>query len=281
MGTLYICPTPIGNLEDITLRVLRVLKEVDLIAAEDTRHTRKLLNHFEIDKKTISYHEHNKEKMGPRLIEDLLAGKDVALVSDAGMPGISDPGEDLVRLCIENHIDFYVLPGACALINAVVGSGLSTKKFSFEGFLDRNSKKRRDRLELIQNEDRTLMFYEAPHRIKDTLKDMYKVLGDRQIVVSRELTKKFEEYIRGTISQVIDIFNDREIKGEFVIVLEGLSEKVVVMDSDCVELTIEEHVVKLMEEGHSKKEAIKAVAKLRNIPKKEVYNSVLDLDSGF
>lgn len=278
MGILYICPTPIGNLEDITMRVLRVLGEVDLIAAEDTRHTRKLLNHFEISTKAISYHEHNKEKSGPKIIEDLNRGMNVALVSDAGMPGISDPGEDLVKLCIENNIEFYVLPGASAVINGLVGSGLNTRKFAFEGFLDRSSKKRRERLELIKNEDRTLVFYEAPHRIKETLKDIYKVCGDRKIAVCRELTKKYEEFIRGSISEVLEIFSSKEIRGEFVILMEGLDQKLVVVDEDLSGLTLREYVEKLMGQGLSKKDAIKKVAKSRGLQKNDVYSQCLDIE---
>lgn len=277
-GILYICPTPIGNLEDITLRVLRVLKEVSLIAAEDTRHTRRLLNHFEISNKTISYHEHNKQKVGPQLVAKLLEGENIALVSDAGMPGISDPGEDLVKLCIEENIEFFVLPGASAVINALVGSGLNTRKFAFEGFLDRNSKKRRARLELIQDEDRTIAFYEAPHRIKETLKDIGKVLGNREIAVCRELTKKYEEFIRGNVEEVIDIFNEKEIRGEFVILIAGLDEKVAKIDEAWIDLTVLEHVMMLIENGSSKKDAIKDVAKVRKIPKKDVYKECLDIE---
>lgn len=277
-GKLYICPTPIGNLEDITLRVLRVLKEVSLIAAEDTRHTRRLMNHFEISNKTISYHEHNKQKIGPQLISKLLEGEDIALVSDAGMPGISDPGEDLVKLCIEHNVEFFVLPGASAVINALVGSGLNTRKFSFEGFLDRNSKKRRARLELIQDEDRTIVFYEAPHRIKETLKDIGKVFENREIVVCRELTKKFEEFIRGSVEEVIEIFSEKEIRGEFVILIEGLEEKVMKIDETWSNLTILEHVLTLIEAGSSKKDAIKDVAKIRKIPKKDVYKECLTIE---
>lgn len=278
MGILYVCPTPIGNLEDITMRVLRILGEVDLIAAEDTRHTRKLLNHFEISTKAISYHEHNKEKSGPKIIEDLKNGLNVALVSDAGMPGISDPGEDLVKLCIEHGIEFYVLPGASAVINALVGSGLNTRKFAFEGFLDRSNKKRRERLELIKNEDRTLVFYEAPHRLKETLKDMYKVLGDRHISVCRELTKKYEEFIRGSISEVLEIFSTKEVRGEFVVLVEGLDEKIIESGEDLSHLTLKEYVEKLMGQGLSKKDAIKKVAKLRGLQKNDVYSQCLDIE---
>ena len=192
-GKLYICPTPIGNLEDITYRTLRVLNEVDLIAAEDTRHSIKLLNHFEISKPLTSYHEHNKDSKGGYLINKLLEGENVAVISDAGMPGISDPGEDIIREAIENNIEVEVLPGATAFVTALVGSGLDTRKFAFEGFLDRDKKTRREQLEDVKEESRTMIFYESPHRLKDTLKDMSKVLGNRKISINRELTKKYQE----------------------------------------------------------------------------------------
>ena len=191
-GKLYICPTPIGNLEDITYRTLRVLNEVDLIAAEDTRHSIKLLNHFEISKPLTSYFEHNKDTKGDYLINKLLEGENIALISDAGMPGISDPGEDLIKQAIEHNIEIDVLPGATAFAVALVGSGLDTHKFVFEGFLDRDKKVRRKRLEELKEEDRTMIFYESPHRLKDTLKDMLKILGNRKIAVNRELTKKYQ-----------------------------------------------------------------------------------------
>ena len=189
-GKLYICPTPIGNLEDMTYRTIRVLNEVDLIAAEDTRHSIKLLNHFEISKPLTSYHEHNKDSKGGYLINKLLDGENIALISDAGMPGISDPGEDIIKQAIENNIEIEVLPGATASITALVGSGLETGKFAFEGFLDRDKKIRRNQLEEIKEERRTIIFYESPHRLKDTLKDMLKVLGNRKIAVNREINKK-------------------------------------------------------------------------------------------
>ena len=212
-GKLYICPTPIGNLEDITYRTLRVLNEVDLIAAEDTRHSIKLLNHFDISKPLTSYHEHNKDSKGGYLINKLLDGENIALISDAGMPGISDPGEDIIKEAIENNIEVEVLPGATAFVTALVASGLNTKKFAFEGFLDRDKKTRREQLESVKEESRTMIFYESPHRIKDTLKDMSKVLGNRKISVNRELTKKYQEIIREDIDKFIEVFNEREIKG--------------------------------------------------------------------
>ena len=232
-GKLYICPTPIGNLEDMTYRTIRILNEVDLIAAEDTRHSIKLLNHFEISKPLTSYHEHNKDSKGGYLINKLLEGENIALISDAGMPGISDPGEDIIKQAIENNIEIEVLPGATASITALVGSGLETAKFAFEGFLDRDKKVRRNQLEELKEESRTIIFYESPHRLKDTLKDMLKVLGNRRIAVNREITKKYQEIIREDIETVINIFNEREVKGEFVLIVEGFKgEKTVVIIGD-------------------------------------------------
>ena len=273
---LYICPTPIGNLEDITYRTLRVLNEVDLIAAEDTRHSMKLLNHFEISKPLTSYFEHNKDTKGIYLINKLLEGENIALISDAGMPGISDPGEDLIRLAIENNIEVDVLPGASAFVIALVGSGLNTYKFAFEGFLDRDKKLRRSRLEEVKEEERTMIFYESPHRLKDTLKDMLKILGNRKISVNRELTKKYQEVIREDIETVINIFNEKEAKGEFVLIVDGFKgEKTLV--NDYSNLNEREYVEALLEDGMSKKDAIKVVCKERKLKKDFVYKQVLDL----
>lgn len=275
-GKLYICPTPIGNLEDITYRTLRVLNEVDLIAAEDTRHSVKLLNHFEISKPLTSYFEHNKDTKGIYLINKLLEGENIALISDAGMPGISDPGEDLIRLAIENNIEVDVLPGASAFVIALVGSGLNTYKFAFEGFLDRDKKLRRSRLEEVKEEERTMIFYESPHRLKDTLKDMLKILGNRKISVNRELTKKYQEVIREDIETVINIFNEKEAKGEFVLIVDGFKgEKTLV--NDYSNLNEREYVEALLEDGMSKKDAIKVVCKERKLKKDFVYKQVLDL----
>ncbi|HBT50447.1 MAG TPA: 16S rRNA (cytidine(1402)-2'-O)-methyltransferase, partial [Caldanaerobacter subterraneus] len=203
-GTLYLCPTPIGNLEDITLRVLRVLSEVDLIAAEDTRQTLKLLNHYEIKKSLVSYHEHNKVTMGPKLIEKLKSGKSIALVTDAGTPSISDPGEELVRLCIQEGIKIVPLPGPTAAITALIASGLDTSSFVFEGFLPKKSKERREKLERISREERTTILYESPYRLKETLKELKEYIGERKVVVARELTKIHEEFIRGTVEEVLE-----------------------------------------------------------------------------
>lgn len=275
-GKLYICATPIGNLEDITIRVLNALKDVDLIAAEDTRHTIKLLNHYEISKPLTSYHEHNKIKKGPQLIMKLEEGQKIALVSDAGMPGISDPGEDLIKLCIENDIEVEVLPGASAVLTALVASGLSTEKFAFEGFLDRNKKKRRERLEILGTDDRTLIFYESPHRLTDTLKDMQEIFNDRNMVIARELTKRYEEIIRGSISDIINHFKTNTPKGEFVLLVEGGSIKQR-NEKSFEDIPIEDHIVLYMDKGLSKKDAIKQVAKERNIPKREVYKYSLEI----
>lgn len=272
-GILYLCATPIGNLEDITLRCIRILKEVDVIAAEDTRHTIKLLNHFEIKKHLVSYHEHNKFEKGKDLINQMLEGKNIALVSDAGMPAISDPGEDLVKLCIENNITVVPIPGASASLSALIVSGLSTRSFCFEGFLSSNKKEKKEKLQQLAEETRTIILYESPHRIKETLTELQQYLGDRRISVSRELTKKFEETLRGSISEIHAILQQRNIKGEFVIIIEGIDIKVLI-DNESQKwhnITVEKHILMYIEQGMDKKEAIKKVAEDRNIPKKEVY----------
>lgn len=272
-GVLYLCATPIGNLEDITLRCIRTLGEVDIIAAEDTRQTVKLLNHYEIRKPLISYHEHNKVEKGLELVELLKSGKNIALVSDAGMPAISDPGEDLVRLCIDNDIEVIPLPGPSASLTALVVSGFSTVRFCFEGFLPSNKKERRERLQRLSTETRTIIIYEAPHRLLDTLSEIREQLGERRISVSREITKKFEETVRAGISEVIGIFTERTIKGEFVLIIEGMNEKELI-DIELKKwdnITIEEHLVMYLKQGLDKKEAIKKVAQDRKLPKKEIY----------
>ena len=220
-GTLYLVATPIGNLEDITIRALNVLKEVDLIAAEDTRHTLGLLNHFEISKPLISYYKQIEKAKSEMLISKLLGGKNIALVSDAGTPGISDPGEEIVRQAIDNNIKIVPIPGACAFINAIIASGMSTREFEFIGFLSANKKEKEEKLEEIKYDTRTLVFYEAPHKLKNTLEVMLKILGDRKIVLAREITKIHEEFIRGSISTILEQIVDT--KGEFVIIIEGNS----------------------------------------------------------
>ncbi|NLY44416.1 MAG: 16S rRNA (cytidine(1402)-2'-O)-methyltransferase [Tissierella sp.] len=273
IGKLYICPTPIGNLEDITLRTLRTLKEVDLIAAEDTRHTIKLLNHYEIKKPLTSYHEHNIKEKGIELIERLNKGENIALVSDAGMPGISDPGQDLIRLAIEEGIQVIVLPGPTASIAALVVSGLNTDKFVFEGFLSSRKKERVDQLKLLKDEKRTLIIYESPHRILDTLDNMLNTLENRNIAIVRELTKIYEEIFRGTIQEAIGKFSTGKIKGEFVIIIEGNQNEDVELDID-----IEGELLKYINRGLSKKESVKKVAEEFNLPKNEVYQKSIELN---
>lgn len=276
-GKLYICPTPIGNLEDITLRTIRVLKEVDLIIAEDTRHTIKLLNHLEINKPLSSYHEHNEKTKGPIILEKLMEGLNIALVSDAGMPGISDPGEVLIKMCIENNIEIEVLPGSTAAIVALVASGLKTERFAFEGFLGHHTKKRKERLEKIKYDDRTLIFYEAPHRIRQSLKDIKEVLGDRSVTVARELTKKYEEYIRGSITEVLDFFENQDPRGEFVIVCEGSNETNGEEIDELENMNVKESLIYYMDLGLDKKEAIKKVMEKKKLPKREVYKYSIDI----
>lgn len=273
-GKLYICGTPIGNLEDISYRVLKILKEVEVIYAEDTRHTIKLLNYFEIKNKLKSYHKHNKDKAGIEIIKQLKNGKIMALVSDAGMPGISDPGADIIKLCIDNDLDFEVISGPTAFVLGLIQSGFNTNRFAFEGFLDRSKNKREERLEEIKNDDRTLIFYESPHRIKKTLKSMLKVLGDREISISREITKKFEEVLRFKLSESIEYYNDNKPRGEYVITVKGNKEKEVIEYN----MSIKEHIIEEMKDGKSKKQAIKTVAKLRNLKKNDVYKESFDID---
>ncbi len=273
-GIIYFCTTPIGNLEDITLRVLHTLQEVDLIAAEDTRHTIKLLNHFDIKTSLTSYHQHNEKSKGDQLIERAREGKDIAVVSDAGMPGISDPGQELIRKCIDQGIDFTLLPGANAALTGLVLSGLSTRSFAFEGFLSRQKKERTLQLERVQKETRTIIFYESPNRIVDTLKELKKHLGSRKVALARELTKQYEEIWRGTIETAIEEFQSRHSKGEFVLVIEGLSlEQLKQKEKQQWEsYTIPEHLQYYISQGDSKKEAMKKVAKDRGISKREVYS---------
>jgi len=267
IGKLYICPTPIGNLDDMTIRGVNTLKLVDIVAAEDTRHTVKLLNHFEIKNKLISYHEHNKKSAGIMLIDKMLEGKNIALVSDAGMPGISDPGEDLVKLCIENDIEVIALPGASAVVTALAASGLSTRYFHFEGFLDKQKKKKNERLDYLSGLTSTLVFYESPHRLLETLKIFLNVFGNRQMVAARELTKRYEEYVRGTIEECIEHFNNTGVRGEFVVMVAGNDS----IKKEVFDTTVEEHIIQLMSIGLTKKEAVSEVAKIRKLPKKEVY----------
>ena len=270
---LYICGTPIGNLEDMTYRVVRVLSEVDLIAAEDTRQSVKLLNHFDIKTPLTSYYEHNKDVKGPQLIKLLQEGKDIALVTDAGMPGISDPGEDLIKLCYENNVPVTVVPGPTEVVTALVLSGLNSRSYIFEGFLPRNKKQRAEVLERLVDESRTTVFYEAPHHLVDTLDSIYKTVGDRNIAVARELTKKHETVNRGAVGEVLEYFKENEPKGEFVLVLEGKDKEKIKEDkiASFEEMTIEEHFNMYIEQGMSEKDAMKQVAKDRGIGKRDVY----------
>lgn len=276
-GVLYLVATPIGNLEDITLRALKTLKEVDLIAAEDTRQALKLLNHFEIKKPLVSYYEHNKKSKGNYLINEMLAGKSIALVSDAGTPGISDPGEDIVKLCIENEINVIPVPGAVAAVSGLIVSGLPTGRFVFEGFLPMNKRQRKERIQEIKDETRTMVFYEAPHKLVYTLKDLYETLGNRNIVLARELTKKFEEIIRCTFSEAIEKYDKEPPRGEYVLIVEGKDEGELSMQKkkEWDALSIKEHYEMYIKEGLDKKEAMKKVASDRGLSRRDIYNSLI------
>ena len=273
IGKLYIVATPIGNLEDITLRALRVLKEVDLIAAEDTRQTLKLLNHYEINKPLISYHRHNEETKSEILIEKLRNGENIALVSDAGTPGICDPGEEVIKKAIEDNIEVIPIPGACAMINALIVSGISTKEFEFLGFLPLNKKLRRQKLKEIENSSKTIIIYEAPHKMKTTLVDVKEILKDRKIVLARELTKIHEEFIRKSIDELLSEIDT--IKGEMILIIEGNK----IDTEECKnfdEISLEDHYKLYEEKGLNKKEIIKQIAKDRNVNKNEIYMYFLE-----
>ncbi len=273
-GTLYVCGTPIGNLEDITFRCINTLKNADIIAAEDTRQTVKLLNHYEIKTPLTSYHEHNKDVKGPILINELKSGKNIALVSDAGMPGISDPGEDLIKLCYEEGVPVTIVPGPTAVITAVVLSGIGARSYCFEGFLPSGKKQRKDILERLSKETRTMVLYEAPHHLKATLAELYAVLGNREIAVVKELTKKHENVNKGMFEDIIAYYDENEPKGEFVIVIQGLDiseineEKKASFES----MSIEEHLDLYLKQGMDNKSAMKQVAKDRGVGKREIYS---------
>lgn len=275
-GTLYLVATPIGNLEDMTFRAVRVLKEADLIAAEDTRQTRKLLTHFEISTRLVSYHEHNKHASGVELIRILESGQSIALVSDAGMPAISDPGFDLVKMAIEHQIAVVPIPGANAALSALVISGLSTERFLFVGFLPREKKNAVVELEKIKASSATLLAYESPHRISKTLEHIYDVLGDRRVAVIRELTKKYEEVIRGSVQQCKQYIQQIEPRGEYCIVIEGNDgrEELASDNNWWEQLTLEQHVEHYCQLNVTRKEAIKLTAKDRNMIKRDVYNQI-------
>lgn len=277
-GRLYLVATPIGHLDDMTYRAINTLKEVDLIAAEDTRNTRKLLTHFEIKTKCVSYHEHNKEASGPELIRILLEGKSIAVVSDAGLPAISDPGQELVALAIEEGISVIPIPGANAALSALIVSGLSTNSFTFIGFLSREKKQAVEQLVTYKHATDSLILYESPHRVRKTLELLNEVLGDRKITLARELTKKHEEVIRGTIQEAITWYEEHDPLGEYCIVIEGLDEagQLLVQEEENAwwkQLTLEEHVVHY-ESTMSRKDAIKKVAQDRGLSKRDVYNEV-------
>lgn len=268
-GNLYIIATPIGNLEDITLRAIRILKEVDLIAAEDTRHTLKLLNHLEISKPLISYHRHNEEIRAEELIKELKTGKNIGLVSDAGTPGICDPGEEIIKKCIEESIKVLPIPGACAMINALITSGISTKEFIFLGFLPLNKKSRKEKLEEIKNANKTIILYEAPHKLKNTLNDLSDILQSREVVLARELTKIHEEYIRGTVKELMEKTDN--LKGEMILIIEKNNKDNEEELNSLNNLTLEEHYNFYEKRGLNKKEIIKKIAKDRNVSKNEIY----------
>ena len=272
-GILYVVATPIGNLDDITLRAIKILQEVDLIAAEDTRHTLKLLNHLDISKPLISYHRHNEEVKSDILIEKLKEGQNIALVSDAGTPGICDPGEEVIKKCIEEEINVVPIPGACAMINSLICSGLNTKEFTFLGFLPLNKKLRKEKLNEIKNINKTIILYEAPHKILNTINDLENILENRQVVFAREITKIHEEFIRGTIKEIKEKIENP--KGEFVIIIEG-NKNVENIENKLNLLTINEHYNYYENKGYSKKEIIKLIAKDRNVNKNEIYQYFLN-----
>lgn len=274
-GKLYLVATPIGNLEDITLRALKVLKEVDIIAAEDTRHTLGILNHFEISKPLISYYKQIESTKSTKLVEKLKEGQNIAVVSDAGTPGISDPGEQIVKCAIEEGIEVIPIPGACAFVNALIASGMNTREFAFIGFLSAVKKERKDKLEEIKYETRTLIFYEAPHKLKTTLEDMLEIFGDRNIVLARELTKIHEEFIRGKISDILE--NIENVKGEFVVIVEGNSQsKKDVELENLNQMSLEEQYEFYEHQGMNKRDIIKQIAKDRNVNKNEIYQYFLE-----
>lgn len=279
-GKLYLCATPIGNLEDITLRVLRTLEEVDLIAAEDTRNSIHLLNHFDIKTPLTSYHEYNKVDKAYQLVEKMRMGANIALITDAGTPGISDPGEELVKICYEQGIEVTSLPGAAACITALTLSGLPTRRFSFEAFLPKEKKDRRRVLEELKNDTRTLIIYEAPHHLVQTLAELMEALGDRRITVCRELTKKFETAYRTTFSEAIAYYEAEGVRGECVIVIEGRDAKELTEEKQqsWSEMPLQDHMNVYLNQGMSQKDAMKAVAKDRGVGKRDIYQQLLELE---
>ena len=276
-GKLYLCATPIGNLEDITLRVLRILQEVDLIAAEDTRNSVKLLNHFDIHTPMTSYHEYNKYDKAKELIEKMRQGKNIALITDAGTPGISDPGEELVRMCAEEGIEVTSLPGASACITALTLSGLSTRRFAFEAFLPADKKERQAVLQELPEETRTLILYEAPHRLRKTLEELYQTLGNRRMTICRELTKKYETAFRTNLEEAIRHYETEEPRGEYVLVIEGKKQEELQKERQEAwkEMSLEEHMKFYEAQGTPRKEAMRLVAKDRGLSKRDVYQALL------
>lgn len=270
--TLYVVGTPIGNLEDMTFRAVRILKTVDIIAAEDTRHTGKLLHHFQINTSQISYHEHNQQQRIPEILNELDKGKAIALVTDAGMPGISDPGYELVKACIEAKIPVVPIPGCSAVVTALSASGLPTDKFVFEGFLPAKSKDRQQRLEALQTESRTIIFYESPHRLRQTLQDLANVLGEvRQVVLARELTKLHEEFWRGTVEDAIALYNSREPQGEFTLVLAGTQLSMPILTEDALKSELQE----LIKQGLSRSQASRQLAQQTSLSRRQIYQLAL------
>ncbi|WP_244833975.1 16S rRNA (cytidine(1402)-2'-O)-methyltransferase [Clostridium sp. BJN0001] len=280
-GKVSLIPTPIGNLKDITFRAVETLEAADYIAAEDTRQSLKLLNHFNIKKPMLSYHKFNEQGKGNKIIELAKSGSKIAIISDAGTPGISDPGSVIVTKCIEENVDFEVLPGATAITTALVYSGLDTTKFLFRGFLPRENKERKQIIDEISSNKETLIFYEAPHRLLSTLSYLNETFGNRNIAVCRELTKIYEQIFRGNIQQSIEYFSENKPKGEFVLVVEGKTDEEIKKENEekWADLSIEDHIVKYIREGKTKKEAIKMVALDRNMPKNEVYKYSIPINN--
>lgn len=276
-GKLYLCATPIGNLEDITYRVVRTLNEVDLIGAEDTRNSIKLLNHFDIKTPMTSYHEFNKYDKAKQLVEMMKEGKNIAIITDAGTPGISDPGEEVVRQCFEAGIQVTSLPGPAACITALTMSGQKTRRFCFEAFLPKDKKEKVAVLEELKNETRTIIIYEAPHRLARTLKELRETLGNRQLTLCRELTKKYEEADKTTIDRAIEKYNEKEPRGEYVLVIEGKSQEEIQEENKqkWELMTIEEHMEYYISQGNDKKSAMKLVAKDRGVSKRDIYNQLI------
>ena len=273
-GTLYLVATPIGNLEDMTFRAIRTLQEADLIAAEDTRNSIKLLNHFEIQTPMTSYHEYNKFDKGRKLVDKLLEGQNIALITDAGTPGISDPGEELVKMCYEAEIRVTSVPGAAACITALTMSGLGTRRFAFEAFLPSDKKEREEVLKVMETETRTIVMYEAPHRLVKTLKMLAERLGDRKVTVCRELTKRHETAFRSTLPEAAAYYDANDPKGECVLVIEGLSREAIRQEEKerWEDMSIEDHMEHYLSQGLDRKEAMKRTAKDRGVQKREIYN---------